>query len=179
MNSITAALAIPGWMTSEELSWLGAQASQHDVVVEVGCYQGRTTRALGDNARGTVYAVDDWKGLRGIDEEWWQRETPKAEKETLFERFLVNVDGLIGKVVIIHADHAKVPELPLADMVFIDGDHGYESVKRDINTWLPRLQSGGLLCGHDFNQEMLARAVRELLPGATHAVGLIWSWIKP
>jgi predicted O-methyltransferase YrrM len=38
------------------------------------------------------------------------------------------------------------------DMVFIDGDHSYEGCKGDIETWLPRLKSGGLLLVHDYKK---------------------------
>ncbi|CAK0840158.1 unnamed protein product [Prorocentrum cordatum] len=36
------------------------------------------------------------------------------------------------------------------DLVFIDGDHRYESVARDMEAWWPALREGGALAGHDF-----------------------------
>lgn len=182
--NIQRALSIKeGWMTAEELTWLADQASKHEVIVEVGSYQGRSTRAMGDSAKGVVYAVDDWKGLRTVDTEWWTAATPKEERETLFERFTGNVKDLIytGKIKVVISDHAKVAGLPFPkmDMVFIDGDHSYAGVKRDIETWLPLLNDGGILCGHDCNQEQIMRAVNELLPGNKVAIGLIWEWEKP
>lgn len=179
---VAKALAIKGWMTQEEIEWLAEQATTRECIVEIGSYQGRSTRALGDNAKGIVYAVDDWKGLRTVDVGWWTNDTPEDERNTLFERFFANVQDLIdaGKIKVIISDHAKVSELPLlkADMVFIDGGHDYQSVKRDIETWLPCLTKGGLMCGHDANQEQVMQAVNELLPGAVMAVGLIWKWDK-
>lgn len=36
------------------------------------------------------------------------------------------------------------------DLVFIDADHSYESVMKDISCWLPKVKPGGYLCGHDY-----------------------------
>lgn len=37
------------------------------------------------------------------------------------------------------------------DVVYIDADHKYESVKADITNWLPKIRKGGLICGHDYH----------------------------
>jgi len=37
------------------------------------------------------------------------------------------------------------------DFCFIDGDHSREGVAFDIDLWLPKVKSKGLLCGHDLN----------------------------
>ena len=36
------------------------------------------------------------------------------------------------------------------DFVFIDGDHSYKAVLLDLNDWVPKIRSGGLLIGHDW-----------------------------
>jgi predicted O-methyltransferase YrrM len=35
------------------------------------------------------------------------------------------------------------------DLIFIDGDHAYEKVQRDIELYYPKLKTGGIMCGHD------------------------------
>jgi hypothetical protein len=53
----------------------------------------------------------------------------------------------------------------LFDLIYIDGDHSYESVKKDILISLPLLKNGGVLSGHDFNNQTqgVEKAVNELL----------------
>ena len=36
------------------------------------------------------------------------------------------------------------------DFIYIDGDHSYEAVKRDIELYYPKVKIGGVLGGHDF-----------------------------
>lgn len=37
------------------------------------------------------------------------------------------------------------------DVIIIDADHSYEGVKKDIDAWLPKLKSGGILAGDDYS----------------------------
>ena len=39
------------------------------------------------------------------------------------------------------------------DFCFIDADHAYESVSKDIDAWRPKVKRGGILAGHDYIHE--------------------------
>lgn len=39
------------------------------------------------------------------------------------------------------------------DVVFVDADHAYESVAKDIAAWWPKVKPGGIMAGHDFSEE--------------------------
>ena len=39
------------------------------------------------------------------------------------------------------------------DFLWIDGDHSYEGVKRDIEDWLPLVKKNGFVCFHDYRDE--------------------------
>lgn len=58
--------------------------------------------------------------------------------------------------------HSYIPNN--LDFVYIDGDHSYLAVKKDIELYYPEVRDGGILGGHDFcaNQLGVVRAVTEL-----------------
>jgi len=37
------------------------------------------------------------------------------------------------------------------DFIYIDGEHSYEAVSRDMADWWPKVKVGGILAGHDYN----------------------------
>ena len=45
------------------------------------------------------------------------------------------------------------------DMIFIDGDHSYESVKSDILAWTPHLKRGGYMFFHDYSDSQFTASV--------------------
>ena len=48
------------------------------------------------------------------------------------------------------------------DFIYIDADHSYNKSKKDIELAMSKLNPRGLLCGHDFMNQEVARAVLEL-----------------
>ena len=36
------------------------------------------------------------------------------------------------------------------DFCYIDADYSYDGVKKDLNMWLPKVKSGGIICGYDY-----------------------------
>ncbi len=140
---------IDGWMRWEELLWLYETAKGRPKILELGSWKGRSTHALlSGNKKGTVTAVDTWKGSKDLhDHTSWM-----AQQEDILGIFLKNV-GDFGNLAFIQmkgheaADHIKDDSM---DMVFIDAGHSYEEVKQDIADWLPKVKRGGILCGHDY-----------------------------
>lgn len=65
------------------------------------------------------------------------------------------------------------------DLVFIDADHRYESVKEDIENWTPLVKKGGLLTGHDYggNKKEVKIAVDECFD-SIDLIPSIGIWIK-
>ena len=159
--------SIPGWMRLGELNWLYLMAQIMDSIVEIGSWRGRSTDALLDGCKGTVWAVDHFKG---------NKEHTKEQRKDIYKFFLKNVGHYKNLKVLKMSSlrAAKKFKDKSIDMVFIDGGHEYKEVKADIEAWLPKTKK--LICGHDYYEEGVKRAVREIL-GNVNIFDLIW--IKP
>ena len=76
-------------------------------------------------------------------------------------------------------DYVKDFNEPL-DMVYIDGDHSYESVQRDLKLWYNKLRANGFLCGHDYSdlEPESKLAIDEFISANELKLRLFedWSW---
>ena len=68
------------------------------------------------------------------------------------------------------------------DLVFIDGDHSYIEVRKDIILWSPKIKQSGVLIGHDYNHRKhpgVRQAVDECFPnGIFRYKDKLWSTKK-
>ena len=129
----TPGMHIWGWMTPDELEWLRAAAAEMGSAAEVGSLRGRSAFALLTGCPGPVYCVDAWSdpgdhAYRGFMEACGH---------------FPNLHAIRG------LSPAAAELVPDVDMVFIDADHSYESVRADITAWLPKARR--LICGHDYS----------------------------
>lgn len=177
---VAKAATIPGWMHESELRYLAEQAAQHTSILEVGSFQGRSTKALALATSGTVYCCDDWRG---------EESTPvdPSRLRTLFAQHLAP-EIISGKVITLHMNSEVLAWMLEHDwlalensfgLIFIDGDHSAEAVRRDIKRLRPYLRPGGLLCGHDGYLPGVKQAINDWLPGARIVVHSIWEWRAP
>jgi predicted O-methyltransferase YrrM len=141
------ATSIDGWLSDAQgcaLFQAAAAATGRGSIVEIGSWKGRSTAWLAAGARlsgAKVYAVDPHTG---------SREDPHAATLAEFRTNLARA-GLADHVeplVMTSAEAARVVESPI-ELLFIDGDHAYESVRLDAALWLPKLVEGGTVMFHD------------------------------
>lgn len=178
--NINNALSIGGWMSVRELTWLATNAREREYIVEFGSFLGRSTRALADNIKknGVIWAVDPWNG------DYFCENGSKLETVNTFVMpdFIRNLqDHIDNKTVIPRRLFSYSFSLPFkVDMVFIDGDHRYETVIKDINKAFSLVKKGGIISGHDYNHPTwpgVKRAVDELI-GPIELEEQIWWTIK-
>ena len=47
------------------------------------------------------------------------------------------------------------------DFMFIDGDHHYNAVIKDLNLWYPKIKRGGIFSGYDIGHPGVIKALNE------------------
>ena len=147
---------------------LAEQLQDNYVFVEVGVWCGRSICFLGEQLKKRqkkpqIYAVDTFKGSK--DEAGAVAIIKKlgGSLRPIFEENLKSL-GLEDLITTIEKDSAEA-SLEFKDYsvagAFIDANHSYEGVTRDLEAWWPKVQRGGWLFGHDLCGEEVARAVAE------------------
>jgi predicted O-methyltransferase YrrM len=123
------------------------RAAKPQTVVEIGSAQGKSTcyiaAALSENTRGHLYAIDphsltSWNDVGSV------------ETYTIIQRNLKQA-GVAEKVTLLRETSENVAatwDRPI-DVLFIDGDHSYDGVKRDWERFVPHVSSFGFVVFHD------------------------------
>lgn len=96
----------------------------------------------------TVYAVDLWDELDGDT-------NGEGLQKNSFELFKKHMGEYLQDVIIIKKESnlsALDIEDQSLDIVFIDASHDYESVSKNISSWLPKIKINGYLSGHDYGE---------------------------
>ena len=126
-------------VTEQELHCLLNYATGREVIVEIGCYEGRTTAALARQTQGRVFSIDPF--LAGRLRICYGEVIAKIHCKRQGAR---NVEFIKG------FSHDVAPEFSKAiDLLFIDADHSYESIKRDWHDWFSKVRPGGIIALHD------------------------------
>jgi predicted O-methyltransferase YrrM len=145
-------------------------------VVEVGCWEGRSTIALANACHPTiVHAVDTWEGSPG--EISWDL----AHERDVAYQFAVNIENHTAGNVQAHRmgwrDYFAEIDRPLK-FLHVDAEHTYREVFDNITAALPLLVPGGIICGDDVHHPPIQQAVLATLGPATNVVATLWWWQK-
>lgn len=138
-------------------------------LVEVGCKDGRTTEALAKGVEGShVWAIDPWRAMpehEGEGAETYQ-DWDFAQIEAQFRARTADVADRVTMMRCTSLEAARELSDQQFDLVFIDAAHDERNVTADIVAWWPRVRTGGLLSGHDYQHKFpgVMRAVASAFP---------------
>jgi SAM-dependent methyltransferase len=155
------------------------------IFVEIGVWKGKSIMYMAERIKGLkkdvkCYAIDTFKGNQGVEIMNQDRDIING---TLYETYLKNTEPLKDYITTIVGDSHEVFKQFVdssIDFLFIDGDHSYKAVKEDIRLWLPKVKTGGIISGHDYDNPDVKKAVDEVFPvKEVWGTGcLIWHNIK-
>ncbi len=126
-----------------------ARAVQGAAVVEVGSYRGRSTVALArgslDGHRVPVYAIDPHENFEGVLGGQFGHEDRGAFMSAMLATGSFEVVRLIN----LSSELVTPAWSEPIGLLWIDGDHRYEGVRRDFECWAPHLAEGAVVAFDD------------------------------
>lgn len=161
-----------------------SQVPEQGNIAELGVWCGRSMCWNADIIREKklqVAAVDTFKGTENENSPLQE----EAAKSNIAEQFLRNVTSFgIAENVSVHVNTTEAASKEFQDesldLVFIDADHSYEAVKKDMDNWWPKLKKGGIMAGHDYAPyayEGVVRAVNERFGSLVSDESDVW-WVQ-
>ena len=151
---------------------------QSAIIAEIGVLTGNLSRYILDSTDCKLIMVDSWAPAEEHPASYHSTNDDHS-KHTLsqvrsIESIARNtISGYPERVTILKewSDKAArlIPDRSL-DMVFLDADHSYEGVHRDIIAWKSKVKPGGYIGGHDYDNPdprfkfEVKRAVHDVFP---------------
>ena len=138
------------WLTTRKA--FIAQLPKNSIVAEIGVEEGEFSAQILEIAQPKkLYLIDCWEEQDFSKNPGnWRKYQPEYDSwyEKVKRRFK-NDD----RVVIIKDFSPEVCdqfEDNYLDWVYIDANHSYHAIKKDIPAWFAKIKNGGFLCGHDY-----------------------------
>lgn len=154
--------------------------------VEVGSWMGKSIAYMAAVAPKDIslFAVDTFKG--SPEEEIHTREIDRigGDLRAVYDANLraLNIHERITTLQLTSLEAAATFHDASLDAVFIDAAHTFDSVKEDIEAWLPKVRRGGILAGHDYDDYFpgVKLAVHAVIgEGKFEVIGKCWYFVKP
>jgi len=159
------------WFTYPNLySYMVNKFPTNSHFVEVGTWKGMSAAYMAVeiiNSRKNINfdCIDTWEYVDS------QKEITQEMCEGLYETFLRNIEPVkhqINPIKSLSWEGANFYHDASLDFVFIDAAHDYESVKKDIIAWFPKIKKGGVIAGHDYTWcDDVKKAVNEFFKNKT------------
>ncbi len=133
-------------------------------ITEIGVYYGTNTRRMFRKLSvEKMYLVDPYRKYTAYAEKKFLLTLLPSSFKPVLWLLRKHKEKIVPLQLTSEQAAEKIPDD--LDMVYIDGNHSYEYVKKDIAMYYPKLKKGGLIGGHDINGKTngkdVQRAVRE------------------
>jgi len=135
--------------------------------VEIGSWLGRSTVFMAEQIKRSgksisLDAVDKWEGIAELvnDIRWGWNYLDASFYDMFLENLkLCNVDEYVFPI---RANslvaHTLYPDESI-DFLFLDTDHQFHTLTKELEYWYPKVKKGGIIAGHDLNWPGVKTAV--------------------
>jgi len=127
---------------------------KHLVGIEIGVMNGDNAQKIVDNLNiKEIYLSDPWKEyIEDFEDLPTKLEITQAQHEKMYEHVKKRFKNY-KNVKIIRRSSIEVSKMftdNYFDFIYIDADHSYKEIKKDLEIWHPKLKKYGVMCGDDF-----------------------------
>jgi hypothetical protein len=120
------------------------------IVAEIGVFKGDFARLIQEiRSPKELYLIDLWESQEGEYSKDVSNNAPLNQYyENVCNQF--KVAAICDQFLIIFTEGVSMFPDNYFDWIYLDADHSYASVKRDLNAWFPKIKNGGIFSGHDY-----------------------------
>jgi len=151
---------------------------KHSIGAEIGVWMGDfTEQILAVVEPRQLHIIDPWISQPQAEDDLYHAE--QLHMDSIYQQVVSRFEG--DHRVVLHRKLSEDAARDFADgsldWVYIDGNHSYEFVKKDLELYLPKLKPSGLLTGDDYTWRPdlgspVKRAVDEMV--ASGRVEKVW-----
>ncbi len=117
-------------------------------MIEIGSYMGESTMMFASMGLfKTIHSIDPHTGTEKFNElhgHTWDDVKREYKLNTRYFDNIIHYEDYSYNVVNKFLNKS-------IDFIYIDAEHTYESVKKDLELYLPKLKVGGIIGGHDYH----------------------------
>ena len=124
---------------------------------EIGVDTGVFSTVLISAGFDLFFSIDNWSSdILDTVEEDGRPSTKPAEDNYRLARQRLSFFGERSKILRKTSEEAAYMfENHYFDFVYLDADHRYEEILKDLHLWYPKIRPGGILAGHDYKDETI------------------------
>jgi FkbM family methyltransferase len=137
--------------------FLLSRLPQNSVGCEIGVWKGDFSEEILRMVKpGKLYLIDPWSYQPEFSHEWYGGTIAQNQKDmdAIYESVRRRFINYQNVQIIRKKTEELINEIPVnhLDWIYIDGNHQYEYVLRDLKTFFPLVKEGGIICGDDYDQ---------------------------
>lgn len=118
---------------------------------EIGVFTGEFALRILNRWNGKkLWLVDPWSPQPDYLDDYNSSIRIMERRMHIAERRLAAHASRLGWIRDVSVSAARRFRPRSLDFVYIDANHGYEHVRRDLAAWYPKVRPGGIIAGHDY-----------------------------